>query len=104
MRTAGRQAWGLGLRWRERLWSRKAAHCRRRTAMAAAPCSRCASQAGRRRRVMATEATILVVEDDVSLRRSLEMTLKAAGYVAVGAGTLSEARRMRAHYKPQAIL
>lgn len=32
------------------------------------------------------------------------MTLKAAGYVAVGVGTLSEARRMRAHYKPQAIL
>lgn len=53
---------------------------------------------------MATEATILIVEDDASLRRSLEMTLKAAGYVAVGVGTLSEARRMRAHYKPQAIL
>lgn len=53
---------------------------------------------------MATEATILVVEDDASLRRSLEMTLKAAGYVAVGVGTFSEARRMRAHYKPQAIL
>jgi len=53
---------------------------------------------------VATEATILIVEDDASLRRSLEMTLKAAGYVAVGVGTLSEARRMRAHYKPQAIL
>lgn len=53
---------------------------------------------------MATEATILVVEDDAALRRSLEMTLKAAGYVAVGVGTLSEARRMRAHYKPNAIL
>jgi len=53
---------------------------------------------------VATEATILIVEDDASLRRSLEMTLKAAGYVAVGVGTLSEARRMRAHYKPHAIL
>lgn len=53
---------------------------------------------------MATDTTILVVEDDASLRRSLEMTLNAAGYVAVGVGTLSEARRMRAHYKPQAIL
>lgn len=53
---------------------------------------------------MATETTVLVVEDDAALRRSLEMTLKAAGYVAVGVGSLSEARRMRAHYKPQAIL
>jgi two-component system KDP operon response regulator KdpE len=32
------------------------------------------------------------------------MTLKAAGYLAVGVGTLADARRMRAHYKPQAIL
>ncbi len=53
---------------------------------------------------MAIETTILVVEDDASLRRSLEVTLKAAGYVAVGVGTLADARRMRAHYKPQAIL
>jgi two-component system KDP operon response regulator KdpE len=53
---------------------------------------------------VASEATILIVEDDVSLRRSLEMTLKAAGYLAVGVGTLVDARRMRAHYKPQAIL
>lgn len=53
---------------------------------------------------MATEATILVVEDDASLRRSLEVTLKAAGYVVVGVGTLADARRMRAHYRPQAIL
>lgn len=53
---------------------------------------------------MATEATILVVEDDASLRRSLEVTLKAAGYVVVGVGTLADARRMRAHYRPHAIL
>lgn len=53
---------------------------------------------------MAADATILVVEDDASLRRSLQMTLKAVGYVVVGVGTLAEARRMRAHYKPQAIL
>lgn len=53
---------------------------------------------------MATEATILVVEDDASLRRSLEMTLKAAGYGVVGVGTLSEAKRMRSHYKLHAIL
>jgi len=53
---------------------------------------------------MATETTILVVEDDASLRRSLEVTLKAAGYVVVAVGTLADARRMRAHYRPQAIL
>lgn len=53
---------------------------------------------------MATEATILIVEDDASLRRSLEMTLKAAGYAVVGVGALAEARRMRAHYKPQVVL
>ena len=53
---------------------------------------------------MAAEATILVIEDDDALRRSLEVTLKAAGYFAVGVGTLAAARRMRAHYKPHAIL
>jgi two-component system KDP operon response regulator KdpE len=53
---------------------------------------------------MPTEATILVIEDDASLLRSLVMTLKAAGYAPVGVGTLAEARRMRAHYSPQAIL
>lgn len=53
---------------------------------------------------MATEVAILVVEDDASLRRSLEMTLRAAGYVVIGAGSLSEARRMRAHHRPQMIL
>lgn len=53
---------------------------------------------------MATEATILVVEDDASLLRSLVMTLNAAGYAPVGVGTLAEARRMRAHYKPSAVL
>jgi len=53
---------------------------------------------------MATEATVLVVEDNASLRRSLEVTLKAAGYVAIGVGTLAEARRMRGHYKLHAIL
>jgi two-component system KDP operon response regulator KdpE len=50
------------------------------------------------------EATILVVEDDVSLLRSLLVTLKAAGYSPIGAETIAEARRMSAHHKPHAIL
>jgi two-component system KDP operon response regulator KdpE len=53
---------------------------------------------------MAAEANILVVEDDVSLLRSLVMTLKAAGYNAVAAATLAEARRLRAHHRSSAIL
>jgi two-component system KDP operon response regulator KdpE len=53
---------------------------------------------------MPSEATILVVEDDLSLQRSLIVTLKAAGYDAIGAATLSEGRRACAHYKPHAIL
>ena len=50
------------------------------------------------------ETTILVVEDDAALLRSLVMTLKTAGYGAVGAEALAEARRLRSHYKPHAIL
>jgi two-component system, OmpR family, KDP operon response regulator KdpE len=53
---------------------------------------------------MATEATILAIEDDASLLRSLVMTLKAAGYGGVGAETLAEARRALAHHRPDAIL
>lgn len=53
---------------------------------------------------MTAEATILVVEDDASLQRSLIATLKTAGYTAFGAMSLAEARRMRAHYRPHAVL
>lgn len=53
---------------------------------------------------MASEATVLVVEDDAALQRSLVMTLKAAGYAVAGAETLAEARRMRAHYRPHLVL
>ena len=53
---------------------------------------------------MVTETIILVVEDDASLQRSLVMTLKTAGYAPIGAGSLAEARRMRSHHRPQAIL
>lgn len=53
---------------------------------------------------MPAETTILIVEDDASLLRSLIVTLKAAGYTAIGAESLTEARRMRAHYKPNLIL
>lgn len=53
---------------------------------------------------MATESTILVIEDDASLQRSLLMTLKAAGYTPVGAASIAEARRMRAHHRPHIAL
>jgi two-component system KDP operon response regulator KdpE len=53
---------------------------------------------------MPAEPTILVVEDDASLLRSLVMTLKAAGYAAIDAKNLAEARRTRAHHKLHAIL
>jgi two-component system KDP operon response regulator KdpE len=53
---------------------------------------------------MAAETTILVVEDDSALLRSLMVTLKAAGYTLIPAETLSEARRMRAHHRPNLIL
>ncbi len=53
---------------------------------------------------MSAEPIILVVEDDASLCRSLVMTLKAAGYASLAAGTLAEARRARAHHKPHAVL
>jgi two-component system KDP operon response regulator KdpE len=53
---------------------------------------------------MLADTTVLVVEDDTALLRSLVMTLKAAGYSALDAKTLAEARRARAHYKPHAIL
>jgi two-component system KDP operon response regulator KdpE len=53
---------------------------------------------------MPAETIILVVEDDISLQRSLVMTLKAAGYGAIGVETLAEARRARAHHNPHAVL
>lgn len=53
---------------------------------------------------MASEPVVLIVEDDAALLRSLVMTLKAAGYAALDAQTLAEARRARAHQRPHAIL
>jgi len=53
---------------------------------------------------MATEATLLVVEDDRALQRSLLMTLKAAGYRTVGADSVADATRALAHHKPDIVL
>jgi two-component system KDP operon response regulator KdpE len=50
------------------------------------------------------EASVLIVEDDRSLRRSLAATLRAAGYKPIEAGSIAEAQRMRAHLKPDLIL
>lgn len=53
---------------------------------------------------MSAGATILIIEDDPSLRRSLAATLKAAKYHAVEAQTAAEGLRWVAHYKPDLIL
>lgn len=53
---------------------------------------------------MAVDACILVVEDDDALRRSLVLTLKAAGYRAIEAGSVADASRAIAHHKPTLIL
>lgn len=53
---------------------------------------------------MPVEVCALIVEDDLSLRRSLAATLKTAGYRAVEAATLAEAARMNAHHHPGVIL
>jgi two-component system KDP operon response regulator KdpE len=52
----------------------------------------------------ADPATILIVEDDPSLRAALAATLKAAGYKPVPAATAAEGRRWFAHYKPDVVL
>ena len=49
-------------------------------------------------------ATILVIEDDAGLRRTLAATLKAAGYRPVEAATASEGQRWFAHYAPDLVL
>ena len=53
---------------------------------------------------MSAGATILVIEDDHSLRRSLMATLRAAKYHPVEAQTAAEGLRWVAHYKPDLIL
>ena len=53
---------------------------------------------------MSAGATILIIEDDPSLRRSLMATLKAAKYHTVEAQNAAEGLRWVAHYKPDLIL
>ena len=48
--------------------------------------------------------TILLVEDDEGLRRTLAATLKAAGYKVVEASDGQEALRWHAHYRPDLVL
>lgn len=49
-------------------------------------------------------ATILVVEDDPSLRAALQATLRAAGYRPIGAKDAAEGKRWLAHYQPDLVL
>jgi len=52
----------------------------------------------------ADPATVLVVEDDPSLRAALVTTLKAAGLRPVPARDAAEGRRWFAHYAPDVVL
>ncbi len=52
----------------------------------------------------ADPATVLIVEDDPSLRKVLVATLKAAGLRPVGACDGAEGRRWLAHYAPDVVL
>lgn len=52
----------------------------------------------------AAPATVLVVEDDPSLRSALVTTLGLAGYRAVSARTAAEGLRWFAHYAPDLVL
>lgn len=49
-------------------------------------------------------ATVLIVEDDASLRLALVTTLKAAGFRPVPAVDAAEGRRWFAHYAPDVVL
>ena len=53
---------------------------------------------------LADPATVLLVEDDPSLRAALAATLKAAGYRPVTARDAAEGRRWLAHYRPELVL
>ena len=52
----------------------------------------------------ASPATVLVVEDDTSLRSALAATLKAAGYRPVSARDGAEGMRWFAHYAPDLVV
>ncbi len=52
----------------------------------------------------ASPATVLVVEDDSSLRTALAATLKAAGYRPVSARDGAEGMRWFAHYAPDLVV
>jgi two-component system, OmpR family, KDP operon response regulator KdpE len=51
-----------------------------------------------------TPATILIVEDDAGLRRTLVATLKAANHRPIEAANAAEAQRWFAHYAPDLVL
>lgn len=52
----------------------------------------------------ADPATVLIIEDDASLRAALAATMKAAGYRPVTAATAAEGLRWFAHYAPDIVL
>jgi two-component system KDP operon response regulator KdpE len=52
----------------------------------------------------ADPGTVLVVEDDPSLRGALSVTLRAAGFRPVPAATAAEGLRWFSHYRPDLVL
>ena len=52
----------------------------------------------------ATPATVLVVDDDATLRRTIESALAGAGYRAVGAGGAETAYELLSSLQPDAVL
>lgn len=49
-------------------------------------------------------SSILIIEDEQSIRRSIEISLQKEGYEVKGAGTIGEAKRIIKGYTPEVVL
>jgi len=64
----------------------------------------CAATRRRDNRLVVTQPTALVVEDDETIREALLVTLEAEGFVAEGVGTLREAREALTRTRPAVVV